>query len=223
MLEAIRASGVDAVKLEGTANKRSDVIAAFQGAEGEEGGKKAAARVLTRDYARSCEITRDHTRTHGKKAAARVLVLNLRDESASGANLTAANHAIFVHPLLVGTQQEFNSCDTQAVGRVRRYGQHRTVQVRADAPNLPRTLHEPSTNPPPTFHQPSTSLPPTFHQPSPPTFHHPSTHLPRTAPWQIYRFIVDATIDTEICGARRADSEQLLRAATAADAIAPAE
>ena len=31
-----------------------------------------------------------------KKGDARVLLLNLRDESAAGANLTAASHAIFV-------------------------------------------------------------------------------------------------------------------------------
>ena len=59
----------------------------------------------------------------------RVLILNLRDESAAGANLTAAAHAIFVHPLLVNSQQEYTSCDTQAVGRIRRYGQSRTVQL----------------------------------------------------------------------------------------------
>ena len=64
-----------------------------------------------------------------EKGDPRVLVLNLRDESAAGANLTAANHAIFVHPLLVNSQQEYASCDTQAVGRVRRYGQGRVVQL----------------------------------------------------------------------------------------------
>ena len=64
-----------------------------------------------------------------KAGEPRVLLLNLRDESAAGANLTAASHAIFVHPLLVGSQQEYTSCDTQAVGRVRRYGQSRTVQL----------------------------------------------------------------------------------------------
>lgn len=59
----------------------------------------------------------------------RVLLLNLRDESAAGANLTAASHAVFVHPLLVHSQVEYDSCDTQAIGRVRRYGQSRTVQI----------------------------------------------------------------------------------------------
>ena len=64
-----------------------------------------------------------------QKGEPRVLLLNLRDESAAGANLTAANHAIFLHPLLVGTQQEYDACDTQAVGRIRRYGQTRTVRL----------------------------------------------------------------------------------------------
>ena len=64
-----------------------------------------------------------------KKGEPRVLLLNLRDESAAGANLTAASHAIFVHPLLVNSQVEYDSCDTQAIGRVRRYGQNRTVQI----------------------------------------------------------------------------------------------
>ena len=64
-----------------------------------------------------------------KPGEPRVLLLNLRDESAAGANLTAASHALFVHPLLVNSQQEYSSCDTQAVGRVRRYGQSRTVQL----------------------------------------------------------------------------------------------
>ena len=58
-----------------------------------------------------------------------MLLLNLRDESAAGANLTAANHAIFLHPLLVQTQQEYDACDTQAVGRIRRYPQTRCVHV----------------------------------------------------------------------------------------------
>jgi hypothetical protein len=38
------------------------------------------------------------------KGDKQVLLLNLKDESAAGANLTTANHAIFVHPLLVDTQ-----------------------------------------------------------------------------------------------------------------------
>lgn len=43
--------------------------------------------------------------------------------------MTAANHAIFVHPLLVSSQVDFDSCDTQAIGRLRRFGQQRKVQL----------------------------------------------------------------------------------------------
>jgi len=60
---------------------------------------------------------------------ARVLLLNTGDESASGANLTNCNHAIFVHPLLMPTQQGYTACETQAIGRIRRYGQEKTVHV----------------------------------------------------------------------------------------------
>ena len=97
--EALREAGVPTAMLKGTANQRSTIIESFQSKE---------------------EV---------KKGEPRVLLLNLRDESAAGANLTAANHAIFLHPLLVQTQQEYDACDTQAVGRIRRYGQQRTVQL----------------------------------------------------------------------------------------------
>ena len=60
---------------------------------------------------------------------ARVLLLLSRDESASGANLTTANHAIFVHPLLTNSQYEYEASETQAIGRIRRYGQTRLVKV----------------------------------------------------------------------------------------------
>ena len=46
-----------------------------------------------------------------------------------GRNLTNSNHAIFLSPLLTGTQYEYNSCDTQAIGRIRRYGQTKTVHI----------------------------------------------------------------------------------------------
>jgi len=64
-----------------------------------------------------------------KKGDARVLLLLSRDESASGANLTTANHAIFVHPLLTTTQYEYEASETQAIGRIRRYGQTKTVKI----------------------------------------------------------------------------------------------
>ena len=59
----------------------------------------------------------------------RVLLLNVTDESASGANLTGANHAIFLSPLLTPTQEIYNSCETQAIGRLRRYGQTKLVHI----------------------------------------------------------------------------------------------
>lgn len=95
--------------------------------------------------------------SENNKGEPRVLLLNLHDESAAGANLTAASHAIFVHPLLVHSQVEYDSCDTQAIGRVRRYGQSRTVNI--------------------------------------------------------YRFLVDDSIDTDIFCSRRNDGAQLIDAA----------
>ncbi|KAH7890853.1 hypothetical protein F5I97DRAFT_1923345 [Phlebopus sp. FC_14] len=59
----------------------------------------------------------------------RVLLLNVMDESASGANLTSANHAIFLSPLLAPSQEIYDACETQAVGRLRRYGQLKHVNV----------------------------------------------------------------------------------------------
>ena len=56
-------------------------------------------------------------------------ILNLGDESASGANLTTANHLVFVHPLVAESQQKWTQQEAQAVGRVRRYGQNREVFV----------------------------------------------------------------------------------------------
>ena len=59
----------------------------------------------------------------------RVLLLNVMDERASGANLTSANHAIFLSPLLAPTQDVYNACETQAIGRLRRYGQTKLVHI----------------------------------------------------------------------------------------------
>ncbi|KAI6096979.1 hypothetical protein EDD16DRAFT_1670323 [Pisolithus croceorrhizus] len=67
-----------------------------------------------------------NTRTDSEE---RVLLLNLMDESASGANLTSANHAIFLSPLLAPTQEIYDACETQAVGRLRRYGQLKHVNI----------------------------------------------------------------------------------------------
>ncbi|KAJ7255504.1 hypothetical protein B0H12DRAFT_1113809 [Mycena haematopus] len=59
----------------------------------------------------------------------RVLLLNLMDESASGANLTSANHAIFLSPLLAPSQEIYEACMTQAVGRLVRFGQVKHVNI----------------------------------------------------------------------------------------------
>ncbi|KAH7343761.1 hypothetical protein B0J17DRAFT_713921 [Rhizoctonia solani] len=59
----------------------------------------------------------------------RVLLLNVMDESASGANLTIANHAIFLSPLLTSSPHIYEAAETQAIGRVRRYGQTNRVHV----------------------------------------------------------------------------------------------
>ena len=59
----------------------------------------------------------------------RVLLLNVMDESASGANLTSANHAIFISPLLAPSQDIYEACETQAIGRLRRYGQLKHVNI----------------------------------------------------------------------------------------------
>lgn len=59
----------------------------------------------------------------------RVLLLNVMDESASGANLTSANHAIFLSPLLAPSKEIYKACETQAVGRLVRFGQSKHVYV----------------------------------------------------------------------------------------------
>lgn len=44
-------------------------------------------------------------------------------------NLTNANHAIFLSPLLAVSKQGYDARETQAIGRVRRYGQVRHVHI----------------------------------------------------------------------------------------------
>merc|ERR1712137_1093250 len=51
----------------------------------------------------------------------RVLLLSL-DKQCSGANLTAANHIFFVHPVLQDGSRTPTDIETQAIGRARRYG-----------------------------------------------------------------------------------------------------
>jgi len=58
----------------------------------------------------------------------RMLILSL-EESASGTNLTAANHVIIVHPMEAATKDEAVAFEMQAVGRVRRPGQQRKIHI----------------------------------------------------------------------------------------------
>jgi len=64
-----------------------------------------------------------------KKGDPRVLLLKMDDEQSAGLNLTNLNHVLFAHPLLASSQQEYDAYETQAIGRVRRYGQLKTVFV----------------------------------------------------------------------------------------------
>jgi len=57
-----------------------------------------------------------------------MLLLSL-EESASGTNLTAANHVIIVHPMEASTKEEAVAFEMQAVGRVRRPGQQRKIHI----------------------------------------------------------------------------------------------
>ncbi|CAG7963452.1 unnamed protein product [Penicillium olsonii] len=59
----------------------------------------------------------------------KVLILNLGGAMAAGLNLQCANHVIFVSPLFTQNQYDWDSGMTQAIGRARRYGQQRTVNV----------------------------------------------------------------------------------------------
>lgn len=53
-----------------------------------------------------------------------VLLLSLA-QSASGTNLTAANHVVFLHPMLASTPERAVGHELQAIGRARRHGQRR--------------------------------------------------------------------------------------------------
>ncbi|KAI8615565.1 hypothetical protein BC830DRAFT_1064253 [Chytriomyces sp. MP71] len=68
---------------------------------------------------------------HGSKGekSPPVLLLNVGDESAAGANLTCANHIFFVNPLFHQSNEWIQACETQAIGRCRRYGQNKKVWI----------------------------------------------------------------------------------------------
>ena len=54
----------------------------------------------------------------------RVLLMSL-EKAASGANLTKANHILFVHPMCAATTSKVKKYEEQAIGRARRYGQEK--------------------------------------------------------------------------------------------------
>jgi len=96
---------------------------------------KKLAEALTAHKVRFLEIKGTATQKsnnlekYQNDSAERVLLLNVMDESASGANLTSANHAIFLSPLLALTKEIYDANETQAVGRLVRYGQVKHVYV----------------------------------------------------------------------------------------------
>lgn len=55
--------------------------------------------------------------------------MTLRYNSLTCRNLTNANHAIFLSPLLAVSKQAYDARETQAIGRVRRYGQVKHVHI----------------------------------------------------------------------------------------------
>eukprot|EP00913_Durusdinium_trenchii_P011095 g10417.t1 len=60
------------------------------------------------------------------ESAVRVLLLSL-EHAASGTNLTAANHVVFVHPMHAASPEKAVAYEAQAIARCRRYGQEKTV------------------------------------------------------------------------------------------------
>ncbi|KAI5815799.1 hypothetical protein BZA77DRAFT_315136 [Pyronema omphalodes] len=59
----------------------------------------------------------------------RIMLLDVTTQSASGSNFTNANHCIFISPLLTETDHQYKAFETQAIGRVRRYGQTKKVHI----------------------------------------------------------------------------------------------
>merc|ERR1712032_1013536 len=63
---------------------------------------------------------------HNQSSANFVLLLSLA-QSASGTNLTAASHVVFLHPMLAPTAERAVTYELQAIARARRHGQRRDV------------------------------------------------------------------------------------------------
>ncbi|KAL1606717.1 hypothetical protein SLS60_004124 [Paraconiothyrium brasiliense] len=64
-----------------------------------------------------------------KSSDTKVLILDLTSETAAGVNLFNANHIIFVAPVLVKSQYEYDAAMEQAIARSRRYGQEKKVHI----------------------------------------------------------------------------------------------
>ncbi|TPX64723.1 hypothetical protein SpCBS45565_g05673 [Spizellomyces sp. 'palustris'] len=101
--EALDDARISHLKIEGGATKMSKAVERFQNMD---------------------DLDVDHD-----PYGTRVLLLTATNEEASGANLTGANHVIFVSPLHLETPEVYDACETQAIGRVRRYGQTKKVHV----------------------------------------------------------------------------------------------
>ncbi|GAA5914524.1 uncharacterized protein JCM6883_003191 [Sporobolomyces salmoneus] len=63
------------------------------------------------------------------KKGQKVLLLKATDPSSAGANLTVANWAFFVSPLLTDSRAQYKALATQAIGRIHRYGQLKTANI----------------------------------------------------------------------------------------------
>ncbi|KAJ3211992.1 hypothetical protein HDU67_004137 [Dinochytrium kinnereticum] len=112
--EALEGEGIGYLQIRGTTHQKSSALQAFQqqdGVAGRAGIGKGAKSVGT------------------GKGGHNVLLLHVMDESAAGANLTVANHVVFVGPLLAPSQEVYTAAETQAIGRARRYGQTRRVFI----------------------------------------------------------------------------------------------
>jgi hypothetical protein len=116
----------------------------------EESGVKT--KTLGNDVRSQVKTVSLFQKEHPAKDDPRVLLLKMDDERSAGLNLTGLNHAFFgtfrlqiiivillsipfshlfaiVHPLLAGSNQEYVAYETQAIGRIRRYGQKKKVHV----------------------------------------------------------------------------------------------
>ncbi|KAJ3265798.1 hypothetical protein HDU77_003818 [Chytriomyces hyalinus] len=98
--EALDSVGIGHLEIKGTSHQKSQALDQFQTSSKGKSGKVSS-----------------------------VLLLNVADESAAGANLTVANHIFLLNPLHHSSNEWIQACETQAVGRCRRYGQERKVWV----------------------------------------------------------------------------------------------